>query len=69
MSLINEDQIKQALQRLGELAVENGDNIELIVVGGAAMVLAYQARLATMMWTLLSLHLERQKKSVEWPPP
>lgn len=47
MSLINEDQIKQALQRLGELAVENGENIELIVVGGAAMVLAYQARLAT----------------------
>lgn len=40
MSLLNESQIKGALQRLGELAAEDGITIELIVVGGAAMVLA-----------------------------
>jgi len=47
MSLINELQIRTALKRLGELATDNGETIELVVVGGAAMVLAYQARLAT----------------------
>jgi len=31
MSLINAAQIKQAFQRLGELAQENGETIELIV--------------------------------------
>lgn len=47
MSLINEEQIKKSLQRLGELAVENGETIELVILGGAVMVLAYQARQAT----------------------
>lgn len=37
----------QALTRLGELAQAQGHTLTLIVVGGAAMVLRYQARVAT----------------------
>jgi hypothetical protein len=37
----------QALARLGELAQAHGQILTLIVVGGAAMVLRYQARVST----------------------
>jgi hypothetical protein len=47
VALLDETQIKQALKRLGELAEQNGETIELIVVGGAVMVLVYNARQAT----------------------
>jgi hypothetical protein len=40
-------EITQALQELGKLALEQGESIELMVVGGAFMVLAYEARPAT----------------------
>jgi len=40
-------QIENALHRLGELAQQRGESIDLIAVGGAVMVLAYNARLAT----------------------
>lgn len=39
--------MEQALVRLGELATANGHTLTLIVVGGAAMVLNYQARRST----------------------
>jgi predicted nucleotidyltransferase len=47
MSLLSRGQIIDGLERLGQLAVERGEQIELLVVGGAAMVLAYAARPAT----------------------
>ena len=47
MSLLSREQIIQGLERLGQLAAERGEQIELLVVGGAAMVLAYAARPAT----------------------
>ena len=40
-------EITLALQELGQLALEQGESIELMVVGGAFMVLAYDARPAT----------------------
>ena len=47
MTLLTRPQIEDALRRLGNLALDHGQLIELMVVGGAAMVLAYDARQAT----------------------
>ena len=47
MALLSKADITAALQRLGELALQNGYAIELLVVGGTVMVLRYEARLAT----------------------
>ena len=47
MALLSRHEITDALTRLGELAQAQGHQVELIAVGGAVMVLAYQARLST----------------------
>jgi len=47
MSLLSKADIHHALQRLGELAQQHGHEIELLAVGGAVMVLAYDARPST----------------------
>lgn len=47
MAILSRQEIIQALERLGELAQQQGDSIELLLVGGAAMVLMYNARPAT----------------------
>ncbi len=47
MALLTRIQIENALRRLGELALDHGETIELLAVGGVVMVLAYDARLAT----------------------
>jgi predicted nucleotidyltransferase len=47
MSLINQSEIRSALLRLGELAAHEGQQVELIIIGGAAMALQYNARSAT----------------------
>jgi hypothetical protein len=47
MPLLTRSEIEHALTRLGELALSQNLQIELIVVGGAAMVLGYNARQAT----------------------
>lgn len=47
MTLLSREQIINALNRLGELAHESGQYIELVVVGGAAMVLLYGNREST----------------------
>jgi len=47
MALLDRDSIITALQRLGELAAAEGEEVRLIVVGGAAMVLGFGARLST----------------------
>jgi len=44
---LNKQEITQALQELGQLALKQGEPIELMIVGGAFMVLAYDARPAT----------------------
>lgn len=44
---LSRDQIEQALKRLGELAVADGQSIEMLIVGGAAMMLGYNSRSAT----------------------
>jgi hypothetical protein len=45
--LLDRATMEQALVRLGELAAAEGHTLTLIVVGGAAMVLNYQARRST----------------------
>jgi predicted MFS family arabinose efflux permease len=45
--LLDRATMEQALVRLDELAAADGHALTLIVVGGAAMVLNYQARRAT----------------------
>jgi hypothetical protein len=47
MALLSQQEIINALTRLGELAEEHGYQLELLAVGGAVMVLAYNARPAT----------------------
>ncbi len=47
MAILTKEEIVQALERLGELAQQQGDSIELVLVGGAAMVLMYNARPST----------------------
>lgn len=47
MALISRLEIIHVLERLGQLAAQQGQSIELIVVGGAAMLLLYNARSST----------------------
>ncbi len=47
MATLARDEIVNGLERLGQLAEEDGVKVELVVIGGAAMVLAYGARLST----------------------
>lgn len=47
MAILTKQEITQALERLGELAQEQGHPIELLLMGGAAMVLMYDARPST----------------------
>jgi hypothetical protein len=47
MALLSRDEIIDALQKLGQLAQERSLSIELWVVGGAAMALAFNAREST----------------------
>ena len=44
---LTRDQIEQALRRLGEIAASQAQTIEGLIVGGAAMVLGYNARAST----------------------
>lgn len=47
MALFTREEIIQGLTRLGELAQAQGINVELTLVGGAVMVLAFHAREST----------------------
>jgi hypothetical protein len=47
MTLLTKQEIIQALEKLGELARAQGHSVELLLVGGAAMVLMYNARPST----------------------
>jgi hypothetical protein len=47
MALLTRQDIITALERLGQLALADGYTLHLVVVGGAAMVLGYNARQST----------------------
>ncbi|MFL5802420.1 MAG: DUF6036 family nucleotidyltransferase, partial [Roseiflexaceae bacterium] len=47
MALLTRRDIITALERLGQLALANGYTLHLVIVGGAAMVLGYNARQST----------------------
>ena len=47
MAILTKQEIIHALERLGELAQQQGYSIELLLMGGAAMVLMYNARPST----------------------
>lgn len=44
MTLLGKAEITRGLKRLGELALQKNETIELVAVGGAVMVLAYNIR-------------------------
>jgi hypothetical protein len=47
MATFTRKEIAEGIERLGQLAVESGIEIELILVGGALMVLRFRAREST----------------------
>jgi predicted nucleotidyltransferase len=47
VALLAKEDIIAALTRLGELAANEGETLQLVLVGGAVMALAYNARLST----------------------
>lgn len=47
MLLLTKGQIEAALRRLGEIANENAEEVNLVIIGGAAMALAFDAREST----------------------
>lgn len=47
MATFTRKEIAEGIERLGQLAVESGMKIELILVGGALMVLRFRAREST----------------------
>jgi len=47
MALIQRAELTDALKRLGELAQSEGIEVDLLVVGGGAMVLGFDARPST----------------------
>lgn len=47
MALLSRADIMEALKRLGKLALDQGTMIDLVIVGGAAMALGYDAREST----------------------
>lgn len=47
MAILTKQEITQALEQLGKLAQQQGQSIELLLMGGAAMVLMYNARPST----------------------
>lgn len=47
MALFTKQQIIELLERLGSLATEQNEKIELLLIGGAVMVLVYEQRLST----------------------
>jgi hypothetical protein len=78
LTLLTRVQIEAALRRLGELALQHGETIELLAVGGVVMVLAYDARLATHDVDAIALHPEAAQltrelakqvaEELDWPP-
>ena len=47
MATFTRKEIAEGIERLGQLAVKNGIEIELVLVGGALMVLRFRAREST----------------------
>lgn len=47
MALLSKEDIIAGLKRLGDLAFSEGETLDLVLVGGAVMALAYNARLST----------------------
>lgn len=47
MATINREEIIAAFEQLGQLAIAGGLKLDLVLVGGALMVLRYEARLST----------------------
>jgi hypothetical protein len=59
MATLSKPELIAALTRLGELATARGESIELLLVGGTAMVLAFDARESTRDVDVLILAPEK----------
>ncbi|MCI0392682.1 MAG: hypothetical protein MOB07_28450 [Acidobacteria bacterium] len=58
MATITRQEIIKALERLGQLAEARGTKIELALIGGALMVLVYEARESTRDAAIIPLKIE-----------
>ena len=67
MATFTRKAIAEGIERLGQLAVESGIRIELILVGGALMVLRFRARESTHDVDVAILAPPRLRKSENWP--
>lgn len=47
MALLEREELIAALKQLGELADGRGQHLDLVIIGGAAMVLGFNARAST----------------------
>lgn len=47
MATFTRKEIVDGIERIGQLAVESGTEIQLVLIGGALMVLRFQAREST----------------------
>jgi hypothetical protein len=47
MALLNRGELIEAIERLGQMAIADDESIDLLIVGGAVMVLEFSARLST----------------------
>lgn len=66
MATLTRSEIIGALKRLGQIAAAHGERVELVVVGGALMVLAYGARHSTRDVDVVSLSPAITPKLREW---
>jgi hypothetical protein len=61
MATFSKSEIQNGLKRLGELAEQNGFSIRLMLVGGAAMVLGFDARQSTRDVDVIILSPEERR--------
>jgi predicted nucleotidyltransferase len=66
MATLSRADIEAAFRRLGELAAQNDEQIELVIVGGAVMLLVYQARFSTRDVDAVILSPRTMAKVREW---
>jgi hypothetical protein len=58
MGLLTKKEILGALERLGQLAQEKGDEVKLLVLGGGVMVIVYETRLVAFLDLWETAHRE-----------
>lgn len=66
MAILTHQEIVEAFSRLGELAAQQGEHIELLAMGGAVMVLLYHARQSTHDVDIFIQHPPEARTVRDW---